>query len=213
MPHARSLLASLVVFALSLLAALPVSAQDATPAAEPQAGEVLDPALCDVVPRSPESLLALATPAADVSPAATPAPPEIPFGGFQGTPADSETAAAYTAFIREFWTCNGSQDVFQVLALVTDEELRQSFAPEDLLAIAQPEEGTPATGEVDTATTLFAVLGIEELPDGRVGGYSVVDTPFDPLLVEVNYMVAVETADGWRLDDFLCFDEAGDFCA
>ena len=203
------------VLALAAALAFPLAglAQDATPAAEQRAGEVLDPALCTAAPRSPESLLAIATPTADASPAATPAAPEIPFGAFSGTPAGAETAAAYTAFIREFWTCNGSADILRVLALVTDEELRQSFAPEDLLALAELVEGTPEAGEAPAPITLFAVLGVETLPDGRVGAYSVVDTPFDPLSVEVNYLIAVETAEGWRIDDFLCFDESGQFCA
>ena len=100
-----------------------------------------------------------------------------------------------------------------MLALVTDEEVRQAFAPEDLVAIAQPAEGTPEPGAGPGPTTLFAVLGIEVLPDGRVGAYSVVDTPFDPLVVEVNYLIAAETADGWRLDEFVCFNEVGGYCA
>jgi hypothetical protein len=187
----------------------------ATPeAGTPVAGDVLDPALCLVEPRPAAELLALATPAASpATPAVTPATPEIPFGAFAGTPADAETAAAYTAFIRQFWTCNGHPEFSRVLALLTDEEVRQAFAPEDLVAIAQPAEGTPEPGAGPGPTTLFAVLGIELLPDGRVGAYSVVDTPFDPLVVEVNYLIAVETADGWRLDEFVCFDEAGGYCA
>ncbi len=209
----RSLVALLALAAI-LLGPAAAAAQDATPpAGAPVAGEVLDPALCTVAPRSPASLLALATPAAAAAAAATPAAPEIPFGAFAGAPADPETAAAYAAFVREFWACNGSPDFRQVLALVTDEELRRSFAPEDLAAIARPPEGTPEAGAGPGPTTLFAVLGVAVLADGRVGAYSVVDTPGDPLLVEVNYLIAAETAEGWRLDRFVCFDEAGGLCA
>jgi hypothetical protein len=209
---------TLLLAALAATFVLPATAyaqNDATPAAgTPVAGEVLDPALCTVEPRSAEELLALATPAASLAtPAATPAAPEIPFGAFAGTPADAKTAAAYTAFIRQFWACNGHPEFPRVLALATDEEVRRSFAPEDLIALAQPVEGTPEPGAGHDPTTLFAVLGIEVLPDGRVGAYSVVDTPFDPLVVEVNYLIAVETPDGWRLDQFVCFNEVGGYCA
>jgi hypothetical protein len=91
--------------------------------------------------------------------------------------------------------------------------VRQAFVPEDLVAIAQPTEGTTEPGADSDPTTLFAVLGIEVLPDGRVGAYSVVDSPFDPLVVEVNYLITAETADGWRLDEFVCFNEVGGYCA
>jgi hypothetical protein len=208
----------LLAAALAVTLVFPAAAtaqNDATPAAGiPVAGEVLDPALCTVEPRPAEELLALATPVASpAAPAATPAAAEIPFGAFAGTPADAETAGAYTAFIREFWTCNGYPGISRLLALLTEEEVRQVFAPEDLVAIAQAPEGTPEPGAELEPITLFAVLGIQELPDGRVGAYSVVDTPFDPLTVEVNYLIAVETADGWRLDEFICFNEAGGYCA
>ena len=211
----RTLLLAAALTAPLVLPATATAQNDATPAAgTPVAGEVLDPALCTVEPRSAAELLALATPAASpATPAATPAAPEIPFGAFAGTPADAETAAAYTAFIRQFWACNGHPEFSRVLALVTDEEVRQAFAPEDLVAMAQPAEGTPEPGAELEPITLFAVLGIEVLPDGRVGAYSVVDTPFDPLTVEVNYLIAVETADGWRLDEFVCFNEVGGYCA
>ena len=212
----RTLLLAAVLASTLVLPAVASAQNDATPAAEtPVAGEVLDPALCTVEPRLAEELLALATPAASpATPAATPAAPEIPFGAFAGTPADAETAAAYTAFVRQFWACNGHPEFSRVLALVTDEEVRQAFAPEDLVAIAaHPAHSTPEADAGHAPTTLFAVLGIEVLPDGRVGAYSVVDTPFDPLVVEVNYLIAVETADGWRLDEFVCFNEVGGYCA
>jgi hypothetical protein len=211
----RTLLLAAALAAALVIPAAATAQNDATPAAgTPVAGEVLDPALCPVEPRPAAELLALATPAASpATPAATLAAPEIPFGAFAGTPADAETAAAYTAFIRQFWTCNGYPGLSRLLALLTDEEVRQAFAPEDLVSIAQAPEGTPEPGATLEPITLFAVLDAEDLPDGRVGAYSVVDTPFDPLTVEVNYLIAVETADGWRLDEFVCFNEVGGYCA
>lgn len=61
-------------------------------------------------------------------------------------------------------------------------------------------------------TAVYAILDVERLADGRVGAYVIVDTPFDPLPVEINYQIAVETDDGWRLDEFICFSGEGRLC-
>ena len=189
-------------------------AQDDPQAATPIADRIIPlPAECIVEPRSAESLIALATPTGEASPAATPPAPDIPFGAFAGTPADAETAAGYTDFIRLFWACNNTGDIARILPLLTDDEIRQGFFPEDLIFFAQPAEGTPEPLLEEEHAAIFAILGIQELADDRVGAYVVVDTPFDPLPVEVNYMIATETPDGWRLDEFECFDAMGGYCA
>jgi hypothetical protein len=126
---------------------------------------------------------------------------------------DAETSAAYTAFIRLFWACNNANDFARILPLLTDAEIRRDLLPEDILFFAEPVDGTPVPLAEEEYAAIFAILGIEELPDGRVGAYVVVDTPPDPLPVEVNYMIAVETEQGWRLDEFVCFDAEGGYCA
>jgi hypothetical protein len=76
-----------------------------------------------------------------------------------------------------------------------------------------PGLDAPAPRHREEHAAIFAILGIQELADDRVGAYVVVDTPFDPLPVEVNYMIAIETPEGWRLDEFVCFDAMGEYCA
>jgi hypothetical protein len=189
----------------------PVRAQEATPAT-PTADRIVPlPSECTVAPRSPKALQQLATPEPRDA-TATPAAPTIPFGAFAGTPVDAETAAAFTAFIRLFWACNNTGDMSRILALVTDQEIRQAFPAEDILYFAEPAEGTPVPFAEEELGVIFAILGIEDLDDDRVGAYVVVDTFFDSLPVEVNYMIATETADGWRLDEFVCFDAVGGYC-
>ena len=205
-----------LTLAIVLIASVaPVKAQDGTPVAPPTADRIVPlPSECTVTPRSPESLIQLATPEAVAATATTtPAAPAIPFGAFAGTPADAETAAAYSTFIRLFWACNNAEDITRIMALLTDEEIRQAFLPEDILFFAEPAAGTPAPLTEEELATIFAILGIEDLGNERVGAYVVVDTPHDPLPVEVNYMIATETAEGWRLDEFVCFNEVGGYCS
>jgi hypothetical protein len=214
MIHLRSIVVILALAVSLMASATPVKAQEGTPAATPTADRIIPlPEECMVEPRSTESLMALATPTNDATPFTTPAVPEIPFGAFAGTPADAETAAEYTAFIRHFWACNNTQDMSRILALVTDEEILRSFPPEAILSFTEPAQGTPVPLAQDELSVIFAILGIEDLGNERVGAYVVVDTYFDPLPVEVNYMIATETAEGWQLDAFVCFNEAGGYCA
>ena len=213
MKHVSGIVSVLALVAI-VCTTIPVSAQEATPPATPVADRIVPLAAdCMVEPRPAESLIALATPTTDGTPTATPAAPEIPFGAFVGTPADAETAAEYTAFIRLFWACNNTGDITRILSLLTDEEIRQGFLPEDLLFLAEPAAGTPVPLTEDELAAIFAILGIQELAENRVGAYVVVDTPNDPLAVEVNYMIAIETSQGWQLDEFVCFNESGGYCA
>ena len=102
-------------------------------------------------------------------------------------------------------------DLPRFLALMTDAEAVRAVPPEAILAAVAPQ-GTPGTALEAGQTALFAILDIERLADGRVGAFAVVDTPFDPLPVEINYQIAAETPDGWRLDGFICFSEVGQLC-
>lgn len=200
--------------AIALLVSVPATtAQEATPAASMAGRTVPRPAACTVEPRSPASLIALATPTTETVATTTPTAPTIPFGAFAGTPADTEIAAAYTAFIHLYWACENAGDFSRILANYSDRFLRQLVTPEDLLLYAQPIEGTPEPLAEAEWTAIFAIVGIQELADGRVGGYVVVDTAIDELPVEVNYMIASEAANGWQLDEFVCFDAAGTYCS
>jgi hypothetical protein len=213
MVRVRGIAVVLTLAVMLVLSMVPVRAQEGTPVATPTADRIVPlPSECTVTPRSSDSLLKLATPEAGAA-TATPAAPAIPFGAFAGTPVDAETAAEYTAFIRLFWACNNTGDITRILPLLTEDEIRQSFLPEDIIFFAQPLEGTPVPFTEEELASIFAILGIEDLGNAQVGAYVVVDTPSDPLPVEVNYMIATETPDGWRLDEFVCFDAVGGYCA
>lgn len=194
-------------------------AQEASPAALPADGrDVPGPEECRVEPLTPASLLALATPAAE--PGSPTLPPPRPFGAPDGDAVDAATAEAVTALIRQEWACLNGNDEPRVFALYTDDLVRRLLGSEGIVALAAgsaaaPGGSGPATPTAfppNEQTALFAVLDIERLEDGRVGAYVVVDTFGDPLPVEVNYYLAVETDRGWLLDDFLCFDAAGRPC-
>ena len=155
--------------------------------------------------------------------AAETAPPllEVPFQAPDGEAVDPHTAQAVIAVIRQEWACLNANDTPRVLALYSDALLHRAFAPADLLRIAggasldvfgQVVEGTPTAIPPAEQTALIAVLDIERLDDGRVGAFVIVDTAADPLPTEINYYFLTETADGWLIDDFLCFDAEGQYC-
>ena len=200
-----------VLLALVAASALPAAAQEATPAAGAErAAFVPGPEECTVAPRSPEDLRGLiATPAAS-TPAVLPTPPAVPFGAPDGEPADPATVEALTALVRQEWACANADDFPRMLALYTDDLVRRFFPPEALEEFAAG--GTPEAVPAVERTALFAVLDVELLGEGQAGAFVVVDTAGDPLPVEVNYYRFAETADGWLMDDFVCFDEAGGLC-
>ena len=226
MKHLRSTVGVLAVVVM-LVGGTPAAAQYATPTA---ARDIPQPAERTIAPRTSESLLALATPSgaeASVMPAtpgaAETVPPHlaVPFQAPDGEAVDPQTAQAVIAVIRQEWACLNANDSHRILALYSDALISRAFAPEDLLRIAggasldvfgQVVEGTPTAIPPAEQTALIAVLDIERLDDGRVGAYVIVDTFGDPLPTEVNYYFLTETAGGWLIDDFLCFDADGQYC-
>lgn len=205
---------SLVVGTLALLAVPVASAQEATPAADVPSDRtafLAAPAECVIGVRLPADVNALATPLAGGAAAASPvaADDAIPFGAPDGEPADAETAAAVTAIFRQTWACQNGGLWPRFFALLTDDEVRRNFSPEDVTnLLAQPPVELPE----EEQTAVYAVLDVEILPDGRAGAYVVVDTVGDPLPVEINYMIALETEAGWRVDGFICFSDTGGLC-
>ncbi|MDQ3701779.1 MAG: hypothetical protein M3442_12790 [Chloroflexota bacterium] len=159
-------------------------------------------------PLTSEELQALATSAPTGSPA-SPVALDGPFVAPDGEPADPETAAAVSAVIQESWACLNGNNWAGFMAYLTEEEILQSFAPDDITGLTG-QAATPLPAAEQTA--VFAILDVEVLPDGRVGAFVTVDTGGDPLPVEINYQIAVETDTGWLLDDFICFSATGDLC-
>lgn len=203
-------LAGLLIVTVTAVGRAPTVAQEATPAVSDAGRDTPDPAECTVAPRPPESLDRIhATPVTGEAPT----PPAVPFGAPDGIQAGPEDAAAITAAIRMEWACLNANDFPRTFALFTDDLLRRLMPPEELANLmAPPAEGTPTPVPAAEQTALFAVLDIELLGDNRAGAFVIVDTFNDPLPVEINYYLLVKQDDTWLMDDFLCFDEAGEPC-
>jgi hypothetical protein len=181
-----------------------VAAQESTPVL---GRDVPGPEECTIEPRPVEEDVTLA--ATPVSPA-IPIVSDVPFGVPDGEAADAETVDAVTATAREFYACGNADDVRRIRALLTEEALRRFFIGG--LSAETIRENAAATAlplPPEAQLTVFAVLDVEILSDGRAGAFVIVDDPADPLPVEVNYYLFAEEGGRWKVDDFLFFDEQG----
>lgn len=202
------------VFTLALLSLIvsggtvPLAAQDATPFASTDREAFIVPVdECSAEPLTAQEVTDIVGADTETSPAAAELP-EGPFGAPDGDPADPETAAAVTSVIRASWACQNAGDWPRFFAILSEDEIRREFGPNAINFARQPVAPYP----IDQQTAVYAVLDVEVLSDGRVGAFVIVDTPGDPLPVEINYQIAVETEEGWKLDGFVCFTGAGTVC-
>jgi plastocyanin len=189
--HAR-LLAALTVLSMLLFAHPAVIAQDATPAA----GEVVDPAECQVEPRTVEELQQLvgtASEGAEATPGAAQA------GSMEGEDADEATVQAVNQTYREVVACLNAGEFLRVYALYTDDYLRRTLANSgiDLEQI----QATPAPDRQET-TALVGVSDVRQLAGGQVtarvettsspeGVATVIQSVLEP--VEDRLLIADET--------------------
>ena len=189
--HAR-LLAALTVLSMLLFAHPAVIAQDATPAA----GEVVDPAECQVEPRTVEELQQLvgtASEGAEATPGAAQA------GSMEGEDADEATVQAVNQTYREVVACLNAGEFLRVYALYTDDYLRRTLADSgiDLEQI----QATPAPDRQET-TALVGVSDVRQLAGGQVtarvettsspeGVATVIQSVLEP--VEDRLLIADET--------------------
>jgi plastocyanin len=152
------LLAALTVLSMLLFAHPAVIAQDATPAA----GEVVDPAECQVEPRTTEELQQLvgtASEGAEATPGAAQA------GSMQGEDADEATVQAVTQTYRELVACLNAGDFLRVYALYTDDYLRRTLADSGM--DLEQMQATPAPDRRET-TALVGVSDVRQLAGGQV---------------------------------------------
>lgn len=189
-------LASLVLMtcalALSLVAIPGVRAQDATP----PTGEVIDPAECQIEPRTVESIAQLAgAPAAEGQ-----GTPAISEGDEPiGEEADQATIDAVTATYRELVACLNAADFLRAYALYSDDYLRRTLAGSGF----DPAqfEATPAPSEEQQRTSLVEVSEVRQLEGDRVAARVGTSNP----TIEGNVVVdAILVRDG---DRFLIDDE------
>lgn len=118
-------------FALIALAApMATFAQSATPAA----GQVVPAQLCQVAPRTVESLQAII----EEQPAdGTDVRIPVRFAPGEGTPADPATALAVTTVMTEVAACYNAGDLLRIYGLFTDHALIPALLPEDVAEAAQ----------------------------------------------------------------------------
>jgi len=152
------LLAALTVLSMLLFAHPAVIAQDATPAA----GEVIDPAECQVEPRTIEELQQLvgtANEGTEATPGATQA------GSMQGEDADEATVQAVTQTYRELVACLNGGQFLRVYALYTDDYLRRTL--NDSGINLEQIQATPAPDQQE-ATALVGVSDVRQLAGGQI---------------------------------------------
>ena len=191
-PVSARLLVVLAVLSMMLFAHPAVIAQDATPAA----GEVIDPAECQVEPRpieEIEQLVGTASEEADATPDAAQA------GSMEGEDADEATVQAVTQTYRELVACLNAGEFLRIYALYTDDYLRRTLADSGM--DLQQLQATPAPDRQE-ATALVGVSEVRQLAGGRVtarvettsspeGTASVVQSVLEQ--VEDRYLIADET--------------------
>ncbi len=198
-------LIALVAFVVASLAAAPVTAQDATPAAN---GFPLtaDPALCTVEPRDVDELLDIWFPP-NGTPEATPAvaaelPTEITIP--LGEPADDDTVAGVTLTVHEVFSCFAAGDYRRVAALFTDDLARQ-FGPgpeETWEQVTAFLEATPVPEAGAGGSQIVAITDVMLLGDGRVGAF-VVDR--GPEGTHTAYAIFEQAEDRWLVDEVIEF--------
>jgi hypothetical protein len=148
-------------FALIALAA-PVTtfAQSATPAA----GQVVPAQLCQVEPRTVESLQAII----EEQPSdGTDVRIPVRFAPGEGTPADPATALAVTVVMTELAACYNAGDLLRIYGLFTDAALIPALLPEDVAEASQAAQGTPQPITHDGYETP-EVTDVRVQLDGRV---------------------------------------------
>lgn len=204
----------LVVLCLTLSGTIPATlvAQEATPVPEVSPFRA-DPAECVVDPLSPEEIEALV--ASELSGAEAPTiTHDVPFAAPDGEPADPATTEAVSSMIRQTFACVNAGDWARYFALLTEQGApRRSFSVRNITGMtSQPVAPFP----LEQQTAVFAILDVEVLPDGRVGAFVVLGgsgyLPGDLPAVGIDYHILVETDEGWKLDDVICFSETGGPC-
>ena len=152
------LLAALTVLSMVLFAHPAVTAQDATPAA----GEVVDPAECQVEPRAIEEIEQLVGTAGEGE-EATPGAAQA--GLMQGEEADEATVQAVTQTYRELVACLNAGEFLRVYALYTDDYLRRTLADSGMNL--EQLQATPVPDQRE-ATALVGVSEVRQVAGGQV---------------------------------------------
>jgi plastocyanin len=152
------LFAVLAVLSLMLIAHPAAIAQDATPAA----GEVVDPAECQVEPRAIEDIEQLVGTAGEEAGAT---PDAAQASSMEGEEADEATVQAVTQTYRELVACLNAGEFLRIYALYTDDYLRRTL--NDAGIDTQQIQATPAPDQQEM-TALVSVSEVRQIAGGRV---------------------------------------------
>jgi plastocyanin len=186
------LLAGLPVLSMVLFAHPAVTAQEASPAA----GEVIDPAECQVEPRATDELQQIVGTAGEGT-EATPGAADA--GSMQGEEADEATVQAVTQTYRELVACLNAGEFLRVYALYTDDYLRRTLTDRGI--DVEQLQATPAPDQRES-TALVGVSDVRQLAGGQVtarvettsspeGAATVIQSVLEP--VEDRLLIADET--------------------
>ena len=163
-------------------------AQDATPA-----GEVIDPAQCQVEPRAAEEIEQLIA----GTTAGTEATPGAAEDAAQGEQADAATVEAVTATYRELVGCLNAGEYLRVYALYTDDYVRRYFA--ETGQTIEQLQATPAPDQ-QQGTALVGVSDVRQLEGGRVGAWVETANPTVEGTIVIN-AILVQEGDRYLIDD------------
>jgi hypothetical protein len=170
--------------------------------ASPAAGEVIDPAECQVEPLSDEFLARLAgTPVSEASPTTEVAGSPAPFTAPEGEPAGEAEIEAVTATMREVVACLNAGDYRRAYALYTENYLLRVFAGQS----ADLSQSTPVPNEAVMQNALVGVTDVILLEDGRIGARIELATGPDALEVLL-YSVFAQVDDRWLIDEETALD-------
>ncbi len=197
------LVSALLVLATGEL--IGAAAQDATPS---PGSEVPRSEACQVVPRSPDFILALAgTPAAGrATPAATP----TPFAAADGEPADAQTVQGVTATVQEVVACFNAADLLRAFAIFSDDYFRRLIPVEGPVGEAFTAFLASAPAPV-TRMDVQSVQDVRVLADGRVGALVVLVDPRAPKSEDEGrrFVIFVNDGDRWLIDEVIEFPASG----
>lgn len=179
-------------------------AQDATP---PVGVGVAGAEACQVDPRSPDFILALAgTPTAGrVTSAASP----TPFATPDGKAADAEIVEGITATMQEAVACFNAADLRRAFALFSDDYFRR-LIPEGPTGEVFTGFLTDAPAPV-TRIGLHAIQDVRVLADGRVGALVTLIDPDAPTPDDADrrFVVFVMVGDRWLIDEVIDLEAVG----
>jgi len=180
---------AIIGLGVGTIVSAPAVAQDATPA-----GEVVDPAQCQVEPRTVEDIQQLTGGSA----AAAEATPDAAAAAAQeGESADEATVQAVTATYRELVACLNAGQSLRVYALYTDDYVRRNLAESG--RTVEQLQATPAADQ-QPGTALVSVTDVRKLQDNRVAARVVTADPAaeGPVAIDA---ILVQEGDRYLIDD------------